>query len=761
MPLPDDLFPGKASADASALPDDLFGANPAAPKRITPADLKLGSTDDEIIQAFGYDPALIKKSRYYKEGNLSGNITDPNGVVATMFGKGNLVLDPVVAPYQMITQPVGGFLHGITSAARGGSQLLTRAGRSIGANSDADVAYKDLAQKFAEWDYKTNWLHGQDASLPTKALDLVGTAMGTPAPPVTKAATLGGRAALGAVAGGLGALTQPVDVDPSDPNSYAKQKGEQVGLGAVLGGAAPAVLEKAVFPALGKAYNFAKGVMKPGSAEIERLGQKFGVPTTAGDASGSVAMRKAEVGLESVPLVGMGAFRQGQDRAAGTAATGVAQQLLDEMNSQGWSNLGQVQRAAQAGRKGAQALLDEIDAAGSDWTRILQASGNLKLFQGKLAADAAYDKVGQLAAQHGEVPLTETMRVLTELRRNGAVDILPEESTAKVLDKMFGRLNAEAGIPAQQVASQAAGAEGAVVSSLPAQSMADTSFEGLRRLRSRLGGMIQDGKKGANAAVGTEGTGILERLRGAVEKDMEAFAKSNGPELATAWRDADRIYKTQVVPFKDRALASAMKSATPDEIFDQFMKRGREGRAANFYEALDPKGQAAVRLGFVENAMEKALNPGAGDQAAIFSPGRFAKYLEDMRKPLGVVLKGQDKWELDGLTKLMRHVERAGQFAENPPTGNRLMQLAVGSSLAGAAKFVDPWAAVGAWGAAKTAKVLLTTSAGKRLLLAASEMPVGSKVMQDLVNNQLPKVLSRAATPDPIANAYQFDQPQD
>jgi hypothetical protein len=260
--------------------------------------------------------------------------------------------------------------------------------------------------------------------------------------------------------------------------------------------------------------------------------------------------------------------------------------------------------------------------------------------------------------------------------------------------------------------------------------------------------------------VGTEGTGILERLRGAVEKDMENFAQSNGPELSTAWRNADRIYKTQVVPFKDRALASAMKSATPDEIFDQFMKRGREGRAANFYEALDPKGQAAVRLGFVENAMEKAMNPGQGDQAAIFSPGRFAKYLEDMRKPLGVALKGQDKWELDGLVKLMRHVERAGQFAENPPTGNRLMQLAVGGGLAGAAKFVDPWAAVGAWGAARTAKALLTTPTGKRLLLAASELPVGSKVLQDLVENQLPKVLSRAATPEPIASAYQFDQPQ-
>jgi len=357
------------------------------------------------------------------------------------------------------------------------------------------------------------------------------------------------------------------------------------------------------------------------------------------------------------------------------------------------------------------------------------------------------------------VPHVGTMRILEELRRNGAVDILPEESTASVLNKIYARLNAEAAGETAQAGAKVAGG-GATSVSLPAQSAVDTSFEGLRRLRSRLGGLIQDGKKGANAAVGTEGTGILERLRGAVEKDMENFAQSNGPELSSAWRQADRIYKTQVVPFKDKALAAAMKSSTPDEIFDQFMRRNREGRAQNFYEALDPKGQAAVRVGFVENAMEKAMNPGAGDQAAIFSPGRFAKYLEDMRKPLGVALKGQDKWELDGLAKLMRHVERAGQFAENPPTGQRVVPYLVGGGLAGAAQFIDPLAAVGAWGTAKFAKVLLTTTRGKRLLLAAAELPVGSKVMQDLVENQLPKVMSRVATPDSIANAYQLDQPQ-
>ena len=40
-------------------------------------------------------------------------------------------------------------------------------------------------------------------------------------------------------------------------------------------------------------------------------------------------------------------------------------------------------------------------------------------------------------------------------------------------------------------------------------------------------------------------------------------------------------------------------------------------------------------------------------------------------RAFGNIFKGDDKKQMDGLVKLMRHIERAGQYKENPPTGKR------------------------------------------------------------------------------------------
>ena len=66
----------------------------------------------------------------------------------------------------------------------------------------------------------------------------------------------------------------------------------------------------------------------------------------------------------------------------------------------------------------------------------------------------------------------------------------------------------------------------------------------------------------------------------------------------------------------------------------------------------------------------------------------------------------------------MRHVERAGSVYGKPPTGNR----AVGVLMGGAA-VVNPAIALKIGGFSAAAKVLFTTESGKRILLAAKDLP--------------------------------------
>jgi hypothetical protein len=248
---------------------------------------------------------------------------------------------------------------------------------------------------------------------------------------------------------------------------------------------------------------------------------------------------------------------------------------------------------------------------------------------------------------------------------------------------------------------------------------ADNSFGNLRMLRSDLGDKLRDlAPKDAKAAR------LLGSVKGALDEDLQSYATTGDAQLARAWRRADGFYRDQYVPMKAREFTKAFSSDEPDRIFGEMIKSGRGDRAQKFYDALDDKGRAAVRFGMVRQALEKSLSEKTAQQ----SPARFAGLLERIKDATGVFFKGQDKWELDGFTKLMRHVERAGQYAENPPTGNRLVQL-----LLGAGSLASPHTAAQVGGGAAVLRSLFTTTAGKRFLLASADLTPGSKAMASLV----------------------------
>jgi hypothetical protein len=216
----------------------------------------------------------------------------------------------------------------------------------------------------------------------------------------------------------------------------------------------------------------------------------------------------------------------------------------------------------------------------------------------------------------------------------------------------------------------------------------------------------------------------LQKLKGALEDDMKQFATSRNPKVAAAWKDADRYYRETVVPFKDSALARAAKSSTPDEIYRTFIQRGKGDRAMNFYKALDQQGRDAVRYGMIRNAVDKATR-----ENAPFSPAQFAKSLEDIQAATGVFFKGRQKQEIDGLIKLMRHAERAGQYMENPPTGQRVIPFLLGGATFGGGIGHAIATSAGSFSIQK----LLTTETGRNLLFRASKIKEGTAAMDNFL----------------------------
>lgn len=262
------------------------------------------------------------------------------------------------------------------------------------------------------------------------------------------------------------------------------------------------------------------------------------------------------------------------------------------------------------------------------------------------------------------------------------------------------------------------------------------NFSLMRDLRSQIGEEISDFYSGgANKAIGAKGVERLREMRDTLEADMADFAHGVGGGAEAAWRNADSFYRTNLVPFKQQGFADLVRTGEPEKAWSYLMTEGgKPSRAVRMYNGLDPMGRAAVRGGMLQEAVQEAITP-----KGTFSPAKFAKYMEDRENVVNQFFHGSELEEVRGFTNLMRHVERAGQYMENPPTGNRL----IGPLMVGSAAVAPKALALGA-GVAGSVKLLFQTKAGRDLLISASRLKPGGPAMRE-ITAQIPRIATRAA----------------
>lgn len=649
--------------------------------RVTP-DM---SDHDILTNGLGYSDAKAKEimsAPGYKPGMIHGAVSDPNGFAATV---GHTILGSLYKG--AVADP---------SAALG--QLASHVGTALGINDPRNTELRDAMVQLGKANYQQNW-KGNTAfnaatgtGSKTSPSDFIGQAVGGALPfiategknPATLAGkliskeavpVLGKMAAQGGVYGALQPVTQPTD-------SFAQQKLEQSAMGAAGGVAGGVVgqkviqpaIQKVVAPVINKIGNTFSGTLSPKYQEIQALADKYGVPISFTDAAQTPILKKTGAALNEIPLVGTGGFRVQQQ----AAAKGAAQQFAQDFKN-----------AAPAG----------------DWTDNLQGALKDKFQAVQAQKNALYGKVAD-AAGDAQIPLPKVNAALDAAESDINRSAIPNSQVLKTIQALRANLN-----PGRADTGQFT------------PKASDTTFTGLQLTRSDLGdaitGLLKSGQD--------KEAKVLMGVRNAMNQDMGNFAQ-NSPGLAGAWKDADAFYKSQYVPLKGKAIQNAMKSANPDEIVNTFVQQGKGDRAANFYSALTPDGQASLRAGLVDRALQNATDGNTG----VFSPAKFAGYFDKMDVPTSQIFKGEDKWALDGFTKLMRAVQPAGEMGAGPATGNRtILPGSIAAGITGAITMPHTTATMGGltYGMSK----LFTTNAGKRLLMAASDVPVGSPAMNKIV----------------------------
>ena len=341
-----------------------------------------------------------------------------------------------------------------------------------------------------------------------------------------------------------------------------------------------------------------------------------------------------------------------------------------------------IQQSAAAGQA-AQSLTDRLAPQIDDVGREIQGSLTRRTEALQKAAGVRYDRVAKVADPLGPVPLTNFKATAQKLLDDAKQDIDPN---AGLIARLENIANADAA----------------------------PNFSKARQYRSGIGDEIRK----LETSMDLKSARPLQQLKGALEQDMNQFANDAGGEVSARWKSADRFFRERVVPQRESDIARAMRNKNPDEVFKQFIRSSGQDRAQRLYNALDTKGRDAVKSGILQQALDKATLEGS--KGVAFSPAKFAQEIERVQGGVGVFFRGADRQEINGFVKLMRHIERAGQVAENPPTGNRLvLPLLMGETLA-------PGTSMAALGTGGLSRMLFTTGAGKRLLLASDRLSIGS-----------------------------------
>jgi len=512
------------------------------------------------------------------------------------------------------------------------------------------------------------------------------------------------------VGAGYGLATPTVMPEGATVEDFAKAQAKQAGLGAATGAIMQPALEKVLVPlggAIGRGAGWIKSKLPPAMQELQDISEKWKINPTAATFNRNLA--KKEDALANIPYSGM-TEAQISARAEADAA---AQRLVDQLKA-------------------------EVKGAGTP-SEIAMKSGRENQAANNAIGHQIYDAEAKQAG-NAEVPKNNIINAINEELKANKLTSKPDKGLESDFGTRLRRL--------QQTPQEALNA---------GEQPMDASWQGMTQLKSEFW------KEAHKYEKGTPEYARYMKLSDAVIKDQDAFAANSGdPALQGVhdvarqwWRTKVKNYSPDSFEYSNWAKNLSGKDLDPEKVQDFFVKAGQDGKAKYFYNGLDENGRAAVRAGIVDDAYQYAT----GGENKTFSPAMFATYLEKRQESTKVFFRGADKLEIEGFKNLMRAMEDVGGAGKKVFTGKAnapiLWAGAQGAGLLAAGHSVltgnIPGAALGLAEVTaptiigKAGTALLTTPAGKRMLLAASDLDPGGEAMKTLLQNQLPKVLAASA----------------
>lgn len=484
------------------------------------------------------------------------------------------------------------------------------------------------------------------------------------------------------------------------PYVYATTHGDQaerLKAGTIAGLAAPAVelgINKVVVPAAKLVGQGIKALVKGGgtpmsteAAQVTAQAAEHDIPLSTGETLPTDSrMGRMVRGVEDSAEPTARWFNNTHEAhdKAGQAANKILTDVQKKGQAMGFENEAVFRRAFEAAPHNSQLrALDSLikKAESGDPADVAEASANLKNWNLRREIGDIYDRA-RAAAANLRKPNSSLKNVKAAMGTiNKEIEALPPSARSQFSDIVE--------IGADYEKSLSKGADTTI-----------RRYNSLDAMSNRLGDLARDATDATKAR-------YYSMVQEAIEADKRGLAIANpGSKFSKLYQDADQRFFKEITPYEDGAVAKALRSSTPDEVYGQFMKRGGfTDRGLKFFEVLDPKGQQAVREKFMQDAIDSATDRTLPGQP--FDPHKFVGFLDDYRGARKVIMGGSPEGDLlNGLQNVMMHMKVRPNSSVKPT-------------------FFSTFSAGGA--------AVLNSAPVKKLLLAADNLSPGSNKLEQLI----------------------------
>jgi hypothetical protein len=369
---------------------------------------------------------------------------------------------------------------------------------------------------------------------------------------------------------------------------------------------------------------------------------------------------------------------------------------------------GKARASQQVARENAvQGLADnlEIDLE-SDFASDIVRSINKKSAKSLERAGATRKDAVDALVPFGEVPLDNTiMAINKQLERQSKLGARANES-------IIGKLTATK------------------------EAIEGGDFSQVKDIRTEVISDLLDVRKGDDLA---RAEPVYQSVKSAIDEDMSNFAKSSDRVAAAKWEASNRQFAKELDVVKRTEIKRILNSgdATPEKVMP-LLRGGKRSELNRLYNALDDTGRESAKKALIQDALKDSRFFQVDETP---NPNAFATAMNkaNRQQAVSVFFRGNDKKQIDGLTRLLNATRRAQDAAAAPKTGELLTLPAVGT-VGGGLVASEPLIGVPAVTAITAIAKAYESKPFRTLLLKLSNSKKGSKVETGLLESALPIV---------------------